>query len=644
MRNFSDLDHEDQKLIVDSPVRYFIPWRASWNPKSISTPCRLVFDATQSQGDDPSLNELLAKGSNNMNKLVEILIRWSVRKCGFHTDIQKMYNAVNLDKSHWMYQMYLWNDDFDINNPMWKVIITLIYGVKSSGNQVECALRKTAKFMENEYERVSEIIHRDIYVDDCISGEYDPEIVRIVTEQLKLVLARGGFTLKGVAMTCFDPPEHLSEDGESVSVGGMKWFPKGDFLKLNISDLNFSRKLRGRKSQVVAGEIPENLSKRDCAGKVAEIFDPLGKITPIISGMKIDLNELTTRKLDWDDLIPKDLKSIWLRNFETIQDLREVQFCRTIVPENAVDLSIETIDAGDASEKAICVAIYARFKLKNGKYSCSLVFARSKIVPKDMTMPRAELLAATLNATTGHVVKISFGKYYTQSLKLTDSQITLHWINNSRSELKLWARNRVIELTRLSDVDRWRYVQSHDNISDLGTRRGVKIKDISSDSEWQNGKPWMRESECNFPVKTVSEIIITASEQKEIDLECSVPKINEMYCPNKVVKDEVKIRYEYSKYLIDPNRFRFRKVTRILALVYIFVRKFCEKYGSKSRFQTHSIVDQEPVPKHLSCLGNQYLVTSGSNKLFNCPSYPSASDYISNSLLTLRVCKLCYLQ
>ena len=38
-----------------------------------------------------------------------------------------------------------------------------------------------------------------------------------------------------------DPPEHLSLDGESVMVAGMKWFPKGDFLKLDIKELNFSK-------------------------------------------------------------------------------------------------------------------------------------------------------------------------------------------------------------------------------------------------------------------------------------------------------------------------------------------------------------------------------------------------------------------
>ena len=238
----------------------------------------------------------------------------------------------------------------------------------------------------------------------------------------------------------------MTEDGISVKVAGMKWFPKGDFLKLNIGTLNFARKQRGRKALNECGKIPANFTRRDCVGKVSEIFDLLGKANPIIGGLKIDCHELSLRKLEWDDPIPSDLKDVWLRNFELLQDLRDVKFKRCIVPLDAVDLNIETLDTEDGSNELICVAIYARFKLEGGGYSCQLVFSRTKIVPVDLSIPRAELLAATLNAITGHVVKISFGNYHVKSMKFTDSQIVLHWINCTRGELKLWVRNRVIEI------------------------------------------------------------------------------------------------------------------------------------------------------------------------------------------------------
>ena len=58
-----------QKIkINDSKIQYFIPWRAVRNTNSLSTPCRLVFDASLTTSSGYSLNSILAKGRNNMNK------------------------------------------------------------------------------------------------------------------------------------------------------------------------------------------------------------------------------------------------------------------------------------------------------------------------------------------------------------------------------------------------------------------------------------------------------------------------------------------------------------------------------------------------------------------------------------------------
>ena len=188
-----DLNIKVRDMIHESQVKYFIPWRAVWNGNSLSTPRRLVFDASQTTKDGCSPNDMLAKGTNNMNRLVEI--RWTIRACAFHTDIQKVYNTIQLDRSHWDYQLYFWSDSFDITDPKWKVTKTVIYGVKSGGNLAECGLRKTATLMESGHERASEVIHKDNYVDDCISGDDDFEKVRVVTDDLKVVLIRGRFVL-----------------------------------------------------------------------------------------------------------------------------------------------------------------------------------------------------------------------------------------------------------------------------------------------------------------------------------------------------------------------------------------------------------------------------------------------------------------
>ena len=146
--------------------------------------------------------------------------------------------------------------------------------------------------------------------------------------------------------------------------------------------------------------------------------------------MKLDINELTARKLDWDDPIPPppDLKKTWFCNFDKMREIGEIKYYRAIVPNDALNMNIETIDTANESENMICVAIYARFKKKNGSHSCQLVLARSKIVPQNTTVPRAELMAALLNASAGKLVKTAFGDLHKRCWKVTDSNATLDWM------------------------------------------------------------------------------------------------------------------------------------------------------------------------------------------------------------------------
>lgn len=485
-----------------------------------------------------------------------------------------MYNTVKLREQDWCFQRYIWEKDLDSTKiPEEKVVKTLIYGVKSSGNQSEQGLRETAKLSQNEFPEVNRIIHKDVYVDDCISGESCIENALLRADELEVVMNRGGFALKGIAFSGEDPPESLSDDGVSLNIGGMKWYPKDDELSLNISNLNFAKKYKGKKPVNETKAIPLKLTRRQCVAKVAEIFDITGKLTPITASMKLDLHELITRKLDWDDCIPDDLRPIWTSNFELMQEINNLRYKRTIVPDDAIDLRINTIDTGDASRHLACVAIYARFKRRNGDHSCQLVLSRSRVIPKDMSQPRAELYAALLNSHTGEIVRRSFYNWHKSAIKVTDSQIVLHWISNEDKPLKQWTRNRIIEIRRFTSPDQWFYVHSKDMIADLGTRRGATLNDVNQDSDWIQGMKWMKLESSDFPIKSVGELNLNNQEFDEVAKETQSDADFRSY--NSIVKfkvpDEVSKRYEFSSYLIDPNRYRYKKVVRILA----FVSKFC---------------------------------------------------------------------
>jgi len=52
---------------------YVIPWRTVYNTGSLSTPCRMVYDASARTSCGHSLNSTLAKGQN---RLVDLFIRF----------------------------------------------------------------------------------------------------------------------------------------------------------------------------------------------------------------------------------------------------------------------------------------------------------------------------------------------------------------------------------------------------------------------------------------------------------------------------------------------------------------------------------------------------------------------------------------
>ena len=559
----NDLSQEEQSSLQESPIHNFIPWRVVWKATSISTPCRIVYDASHPTSTGFSLNDLLAKGRNNLNKLQEILIRWSTHAVGIHTDIRKMYNTIKLDKKHWCYQRYLWQEDLDPDkSPREKIIKTLIYGIRSSGNQAEHGLRSISSSFEDQYPEVNEIIQNDVYVDDCITGESTIDEAHQRADEIEFVLSHGNFHLKGITFSGSVPPEHLSDDGSTIAVGGMNWYPKSDELSINITQLNFSKKRRGKKPPESANVIPDRLTKRHCVSKVSEIFDLTGRIAPIVAAFKLDLQELSIRQLDWDDAIPDELRPIWLNHFEMMQEIGNIRFKRAVIPPDAASLDIDTIDFGDASQSLICVAIYARFHRSNGQYSSQLIFARTRTVPKEYSLPRAELYAALINTHTSEIVKRSLGNLHKSSTKLTDSQIALHWISNDEKPLKQWVRNRVLEIHRFTNRDQWFYVQSDQNVADLGTRRGVTLNDINQTSTWINGHNWMKQDKSSFPIKSVTDLKLSDQQLNEINKEQNI-----QYYHIKSL-DETMERYKFSNYLLDPNRHKYSTIIRIMAIVF----------------------------------------------------------------------------
>ena len=613
----SNISNEVQVLLPEGQGHYF-PWRVVENENSLSTPIRLVFDASMATKSGYSLNDIVAKGINSMNSMVEIVIRFRSYKVTVHTDVKQMYNVVKLRPEHWKFQRYLWDALLDPNNePSEKVIKTIIYGVKSSGNQAQYGLRQTAGEQRKEFPEAAACVIDDSFVDDIATGS-DVTSGEKLAADMTALLAGGGFATKGFTISGLPPPPELTKDGVSVNVLGTKWCSEEDQLLLAVGKLNFSKRVRGKKRMTDdAWVVPAKLTKRICMGKVAEIYDIIGFISPITAGFKLDIRSLVSSSYSWDDPLTALDRELWIQNFQLMESLSDGVWPRRAIPEDCVE--IELIGCGDASESIACAVCYARVLKKDGTYACQLLMSKTKIVPQGMTPPKAELMACALNVHVTEIVKRALRRLNIKNVVyVLDSEISLHWIASECKRLKPGTRNLVIEIRRFSSVDQWNHVVSELNPADIGTRKGAVLSDVNDESEWIRGMPWMCEPWVDLlgsTLKNVHQVKLKNEQLAEVKKEHAKP-LSDLcdtgcdltgtdncltdlgdtdhymtYTDENILTDDphkhtdstddalcylaatgeitakTRERLAFSKYIIDPNKHNFARVVRVVAIV-----------------------------------------------------------------------------
>ena len=129
----------------------------------------------------------------------------------------------------------------------------------------------------------------------------------------------------------------------------------------------------------------------------------------------------------------------------------------------------------------------------------------------------------------------------------------------------------------------------------------------------------MSGDESNFPLISSSEIVLSGEYKRDALKEAIVIDVIEelsrlsytsicTYMPSRHVLDAVAQRYKFSQYVIDPKRFRFRKVVRVLALVYLFANNLLVKINRSQPIIARNGVNQ--IPNMLAYQWDKYLVTT----------------------------------
>lgn len=150
----------------------------------------------------------------------------------------------------------------------------------------------------------------------------------------------------------------------------------------------------------------------------------------------------------------------------------------------------------DASGSAYAAAVFARIKYKNA-VNVRLLSARSRIAPERATIPRLELMAATIAVRLKASITKSLTRKISKTTYWSDSTTVLAWIKHDM-QWGTFVWNRIKEIRALSEQDEWKYVPGDLNPADLPSRGCSPTQLVQF--EWWLGPPWLYRSEEDWPI------------------------------------------------------------------------------------------------------------------------------------------------
>ena len=475
-------------LPSDLPI-YFLPHHCVHKIDSTTTKLRVVFDGSATTTSGYSLNDLLMAGPTIQPKLFDILIRFRTFPIALTGDICKMYRCIKVSPEDSYLQCILWRNSLDESIRIYK-LDTVTYGTKPASFLAIRAMHQLAQDEQGSFPIGCEIVKRDFYVDDLISGANSVEEVLQLMNETKTLLNKGNFSLR---KWCTSSPAVLSHIPEEDRDKFLKFHDGSDVTKTlgliwdpAIDNFLFSF------SQILE---PKKVTKRLVLGMIARFYDPLGLIGPIVAKAKIFLQRLWKENLNWDESLPQSLHSTWLEFCKDFTYINKFSFPRYLL---TVDADIEIHAFCDASLVAYGTCIYISSKFN--KYTASnLLCSKSRVSPlKTITIPKLELLAAALQADLLHSI-IKIGLFKCKIYCWSDSTVVLAWLKAEASNYNVFVANRITKIQALTKGIEWHYVPSALNPADI-LSKGSTPKELADSSLWLHGPEFLKGLRSEWPL------------------------------------------------------------------------------------------------------------------------------------------------
>ena len=541
-------------------VIHYIPHHPVIRDNAESTKMRIVYDCSARQTlKEPCLNDLLETGPSLQPLIFDILLKNRLHKFCLTGDVKKAFLQIKINSKDRDAQPLFWYTDLQQRHEVPYRFTRVIFGSAPSPYILGATLVKHLSQYKKKYPETIKQLMQNTYVDDVQCVADDEKLLFSFKEEGTKIMAEGGFTLHkwhsnipALQSTVDDQQKMLEEtyaktsfgtSGDETKILGIQWNKSTDTLEINLD--KFLKK-------VDEGTV----TKRKMLSAINSVFDPLGIASPVMITGKILYSIACLKKLSWDEVAPEEIKTPWNKWVKSIRSCDSVIIPRSVAHGKDSDITIHGFS--DASKSAISVAVYVTLLDKEAVPDHHLLVAKSRIAPKDTTIPRLELIGAhMLSRILDHVMKTLSGYSIRECHGWVDSTTVVHWMKD-QGKWSQFVRNRIMAINAINNIH-WHYVPTNENPSDLGSR-GVdpgKLTDF-----WFKGPSWLN-NRSSWPAQP--EIHETSDAQKE-----RIPRAEKQL----LIKQMDQGTSYFGGML---TRYSYWKLIRITAYVIRFVEHCCKR-------------------------------------------------------------------
>jgi len=475
---------------------HYLPHHCVVREDRETTKLRVVFDASCRVNNSPSLNRCLNAGPSLNPELFDILLRFRMFPIALLADIEKAFHMISVRPEDRDVMRFVWVDDEDPEKTAIYRQTRLTFGVNASPFILTCTIKKHLEKFVLKEKVVVELIEDSLYVDDMCTGEFDEDTSFSLYKKAKAFLKDGSFNLRKWRTNSRQLENKINEcekvgSSQEGKVLGIPWDSKTDTLEFELSEFG---------SKFTSMEI----TKRKVVSVIAQLFDPLGLLSPIFISAKVLLQEIHKSCIDWDSKVGDSLVRKWQRWLALLKDIgliRIPRFYFKSLDSFGKESMIELHGFSDASALAYGAVIYV-VDVQTRK--SVIVTSKTRVAPlKSTSIPRLELLGAVvLSRLISRVCKA-----FSRIIKVegiycwTDSMVVLHWMNIGK-ELKQFVRNRIKTIKENSEGAFWRHCPGKENPADL-LSRGVMSKDEFQNGIWFQGPSWLSKNKEHWPKQSL---------------------------------------------------------------------------------------------------------------------------------------------